>query len=277
MRVVGQPVFALAYEQVDYCYNVTLTARNDSVIMNPLLKIFCNYQISLPYGYRIDVTLTVQSNLWRGSKAASAVSTTMTPKTTNSTTMTLSSVEKYFIAILTTDADTQCEGIFLRYWDGNKSKVFCEEVDSAAAPSSEAAARPSESSDTAAVPILPETVSPSASPEGADGVISASPKTYHFQFRTDTNQIRFRIAWRAAGRENTAAFFLRYEAVEVPEIVNGCPFGSVSVNSFCVNLVDWLKLNWSAAEDECLRKGGHLASILDEQSQSVIDEYLLRR
>lgn len=218
----GRPVFAITYEQVDFCYNVSLTAPNDSVIINPLLKIFCNFKISLPYGYRADVSVSIKSNALpkSGVKSLTALSSS------NAT-----SEEEVLMRILTAAPDPQCPGILLRYWDGNISKVFCQKN-------------------------------------------VASVQNYHIRLKTEDNLFRIRISSPVMSR---AAFYFHYEAIEITDIVGGCGFGAVSVNSFCVNVIDNVKYDWSRAEEECVHQGGHLASILDEQSQRTINSYLLKR
>jgi len=70
---------------------------------------------------------------------------------------------------------------------------------------------------------------------------------------------------------------MRYEAVEIEDIVGSCGFGSITINSYCVNVIDNKRLEWKKAEEVCVQQGGHLASILDEQSQYSINEFLLKR
>lgn len=206
----GKPVFALTYELVDYCYNVSLISRNDSIVISPLLKIFCNFKISLPFGYRINVTINLKSN---GERIQN-----ITKNLTNGIDLQSSD-----------DLDPECSTVLLRYWDANNSMTYCH-----------------------------------------DGLQSSK----QFHLLTEENQFRVRILAR---NDTQIEFYLRYEAVEVPSIVGECSFGSVSVNSVCVNVFDNVKLNWMEAEEECVRNGGHLASVLDEQSQYRIDEYLMKR
>jgi hypothetical protein len=70
---------------------------------------------------------------------------------------------------------------------------------------------------------------------------------------------------------------MTYRAAPVDEIVGACGFGWVSLKQFCVSAVEEAKLPWAQAEIECTRRGGHLASIRSEHSQTVVNNLLLNR
>ncbi|XP_075225285.1 uncharacterized protein LOC142326585 [Lycorma delicatula] len=68
---------------------------------------------------------------------------------------------------------------------------------------------------------------------------------------------------------------LWYETVPVAELVQECEFGWIAIRHYCVIAIDDRKLPWRAAEEDCVRLGGHLASIRNEHAQRVIDNLLI--
>lgn len=65
--------------------------------------------------------------------------------------------------------------------------------------------------------------------------------------------------------------------LKVPEITQSCEWGWVATKQFCVQAVEERRVAWEEAEQECIHRGGHLASIRSEHAQTVIDSMLLYR
>ncbi|KAK9876707.1 hypothetical protein WA026_014947 [Henosepilachna vigintioctopunctata] len=70
---------------------------------------------------------------------------------------------------------------------------------------------------------------------------------------------------------------MTYRAEPIEEIVGLCEFGWVAMRQFCLSVTEGVKLPWAQAEIECVRKGGHLASIRSEHAQDIVDNLLLNR
>ncbi|RZF36004.1 hypothetical protein LSTR_LSTR005820, partial [Laodelphax striatellus] len=106
-RVEGRPIFVVNYKFVDYCYNVTLTGRNGSFeIGQNLLRsagLHCNYRISLPYGYRANIGLSVGGSGNSLTDDGSLSVQTVRPDS----------------------PDPVCEGLLVRLWDGPTSWYHC--------------------------------------------------------------------------------------------------------------------------------------------------------
>uniref|UniRef100_A0A6E8PJD8 Uncharacterized protein n=1 Tax=Aedes aegypti TaxID=7159 RepID=A0A6E8PJD8_AEDAE len=60
--VHNRAVFSFNYRLVDYCYNVTLSDRNGSVLLRPLRGLDCRFKIHLPYGNRVRLRLVVNAD-----------------------------------------------------------------------------------------------------------------------------------------------------------------------------------------------------------------------
>lgn len=59
LHIHGNPIFAFSYHLVDYCYNVTFMAKNDSFELRPNGDLQCTFKIYLPYGNRVALTLHI--------------------------------------------------------------------------------------------------------------------------------------------------------------------------------------------------------------------------
>lgn len=55
--VYNRPVFSFNFRLVDYCYNVTLSDRNSTVLLRPRRGLDCRFKVHLPYGNRISLLL----------------------------------------------------------------------------------------------------------------------------------------------------------------------------------------------------------------------------
>lgn len=69
-----------------------------------------------------------------------------------------------------------------------------------------------------------------------------------------------------------------YRAGPMPEIVGRCPYGWVAVRQACVTVLETAGgKTWPDAEQDCISKGGHLASVRSEHTQRIIDNMLINR
>ncbi|KAG8296087.1 hypothetical protein J6590_065074 [Homalodisca vitripennis] len=90
------------------------------------------------------------------------------------------------------------------------------------------------------------------------------------------NRVGLRVTSRPL-KDPESSLKLSYDSIRVPEIVQQCEWGWVAVKQFCVQVVEDHRVSWQEAEQECVRRAGHLVSIRSEQAQTIIDNLLLYR
>lgn len=79
------------------------------------------------------------------------------------------------------------------------------------------------------------------------------------------------------GDTNQPSLQIEYSAQSIESIVSQCAFGWIACHQFCISAIEGMPLSWAEAEVECVRRGGHLASIKSEQEQRIVDKLLIKR
>ncbi|CAB3221875.1 unnamed protein product [Arctia plantaginis] len=95
------------------------------------------------------------------------------------------------------------------------------------------------------------------------------------QIVSEKNSVRLNIS--VAAKKNTSAMWLKVWWMDkaVEETVGHCDYGWVLSGDFCISAVREAKKAWRQAEAECARLGGHLASVLNERQQQIMDQMLI--
>ncbi|XP_063382139.1 uncharacterized protein LOC134668629 [Cydia fagiglandana] len=95
------------------------------------------------------------------------------------------------------------------------------------------------------------------------------------QIISEGNSVRLNISILA--KRNSSAMWLKAWWMDkgVEEVVGHCDYGWVVSDDFCVTAVREAKRAWRQAEAECVRLGGHLASVLNERQQHILDQLLI--
>lgn len=95
------------------------------------------------------------------------------------------------------------------------------------------------------------------------------------QIISEKNSVRLNISILA--KRNSSAMWLKVWWMDkaVEEVTGHCDYGWVLSDDFCVTAVREAKRAWRQAEAECQRLGGHLASVLNERQQQIMDQLLI--
>ncbi|GBP53088.1 hypothetical protein EVAR_43374_1 [Eumeta japonica] len=94
------------------------------------------------------------------------------------------------------------------------------------------------------------------------------------QIVSKRNAIRLNISITA--REEEEGMWLKawWMSEPIEELVGACEWGWAASGEWCVSARRDAKRPWRQAEAECARLGGHLASVVNEKEQSVLDDIL---
>ncbi|XP_037294856.1 uncharacterized protein LOC115449543 [Manduca sexta] len=95
------------------------------------------------------------------------------------------------------------------------------------------------------------------------------------QIVSESNSVRLNIS--VVAKKNSSAMWLKVWWMDKPieEVVGHCEYGWVLSGDFCIAAMRETKRAWRQAEAECVRLGGHLASVLNERQQHIMDQMLL--
>lgn len=95
------------------------------------------------------------------------------------------------------------------------------------------------------------------------------------QIVSEGNFIRLNISVLA--KKNTSAMWLKVWWMDKPmeDVVGHCEYGWVLSGDFCISVARESKRAWRQAESECVRLGGHLASVLNDRQQEIMDQLLM--
>lgn len=248
------PLFSLTFKLVDYCYNMTLIERNNSILLEPKDALECYFKIHLPYGNQIELNLFVNSYT----------------KTANGDEI----VAKHRVAgdLAAGGKSDSVAAVDSEYVDLNASEFVAK------------AGRYGGDCRGIAVQIEDNEMK-----SWTNCVYGNSPAK-RFTFRSTRSSLVIRVSRRSFGADDfgrghldedlkemgTPSLYLEYNALPIADIVSQCAFGWVAVHQFCITAVE-NALPWSLAEAECKKLGGHLASIKSEREQKIIDSLLFNR
>ncbi|XP_031632855.1 uncharacterized protein LOC116346788 isoform X2 [Contarinia nasturtii] len=248
------PVFSLNFKLVDYCYNVTMTTRNNSFLLEPKHNLECYFLVHLPYGNQIELNL-FQNFYTKSMKNGSSI---VERRLNQDKYTSIDDIDYEYVDLMLSQYVENvnfCVGVAISITDANEMKwSHCINSDSRPKKFSFKSTGNSMLIHVARILYL----GGGANIDGEGGIL-----------RDDINN------------QNTAdniydrpSLYIQYTALPVSEIVSQCAFGWISVNQFCISAIE-LMLSWKDAESHCQTLGGHLASIKSEREQKIIDTLLM--
>lgn len=253
VRLHKHPLFRLTYKLVDYCYNVTLTDRNNSYFVQPRSTLECYFRIHMPYGYRIELNLVANmkmnaSDININDRKANNYNSDIPEKSKPAF------VEPEFLDlhvpvmdVASTKSKYCLDGIHIRLDD--VSSIDDEEGDWQHCISQYSAPRKFNVISTGNTMVLRVTRTVSQ----------------HYLLDGSINSV-----------SRPVSLYFEYTALPITQLVSQCAFGWVAVQQLCLTAIE-VALPWYYAETECKKRGGHLASVRSEREQRVIDLMLLNR
>uniref|UniRef100_A0A1B0ETW2 Putative c-type lectin n=1 Tax=Lutzomyia longipalpis TaxID=7200 RepID=A0A1B0ETW2_LUTLO len=237
VRIINRPSFAFEYKIVDYCYNVTLTQRNQTFFLQPAGLLECYFKIHLPYGYKINLMLTTNAH--------------NTSEYTKREFINLSTRKKYFNTNDSTNTlcndGVDSNGLQVQVYDrvADRRWTYCY----------------NEFSQSRKITLI-----------SSDNSIVVAVRKYSAEFVRGTPPSPLIDDSEIA---HYPSLQVEYSAQNIESVVSQCAFGWIAYQQFCISVIEGKPLSWAAAESECNHLGGHLVSIKSEQEQKIIDKLII--
>lgn len=252
------PVFSLNFKLVDYCYNVTMTSRNNSFLLEPKHELECYFIVHLPYGNQIELNLFQNFYTKSLTSSSSHNGSEIVMRPNQAKDISIDDIDYEYVDLMVSQYVENvnfCPGIAISISDAIDEKwSHCINGDSPAKKFS------FKSTGNSMLIHVTRIFYDDDSIGTADATATA----------TDNEQ---NIVDSLYDRPSV---YIEYTAIPIPEIVSQCAFGWIAVNQFCISAVE-SALPWKEAELHCKTLGGHLASIKSEREQKLIDTLLMNR
>lgn len=255
------PVFSLNFKLVDYCYNVTMTSRNNSFLLEPKHELECYFLVHLPYGNQIELNL-FQNFYTKSSSSSSTLngSSSIVMRPNQAKDISIDDIDYEYVDLMMSQYVENvnfCPGIAISISDANDEKwSHCINGDS---PAKKFSFKSTGNS------MLIHVSRIFYDDDSGDGSVGTGPATDNTSKQNIVDSLYDR-----------PSVYIEYTAIPIPEIVSQCAFGWIAVNQFCISAIE-LALPWKEAENHCKTLGGHLASIKSEREQKLIDTLLMNR
>lgn len=262
VQLFGSPFFRFHYKLVDYCYNVTLSDKNNTIFLQPQqISLECNFKIHLPYGNRISFNLITNNYNKNNYKSASPGMRSSSSGGDNSVVIEQERIElndENLCRLLENEQLCKAGELHIEILDSvYNSWCTCVNVKQP--------------------PKLYVLIS-------SDNILAIHViKVGSSDKDVLQNIAQFQKASTAASTPNDKqghpSLYIEYNAIPIETITSPkCAFGWVNVNNqFCVAAMEQQPVTWQQAADECERKGAKLAAIRSENDQFVIDKLILKR
>lgn len=260
LHVHGSPLFVISYRLVDYCYNVTLTSKNGSFEIDPANSLHCTFKIHLPFGNRVALRLQMGEKAIKPQTASTTSSESLIDDTPE--------IETKFSAFSGEASrngnEPDCQGLSIKLWDGSSSWLHCS--------------KPGDPLRNVQIISKQNSVIMFLVIRRTSKTVESVSKKSDVKSSVEKRSVSGELRDPKQDDAETGMFLkLWYHAEPIIDIVGQCSYGWVSMGQFCVSVFERAKLPWAQAEAECVRQGGHLASIRSEQDQATVDQLLLSR
>lgn len=280
------PLFRLNYKLVDYCYNVTLTDRNGSYFVQPnaaTASLECFFRIHLPYGYRIELNLVTNRKREAGDDDEDDDDSIQKSD--------INLNDNRYNDAINNDDEINYDNVRQKTnnrFDGKirqQQMVETEFIEFQQPWSDNFESSFTHCTDGLAVSLEDSNLANGGSAGKWSHCISAYSAPRKFNVISSGNTMMLRVKRLVSKHplmngklsdKGIVSLDLNYVALPVPQLVSQCAFGWVAMQQLCLTAVDEA-LPWADAEAECVKRGGHLASIQSERDQRVIDQLLLNR